>query len=56
MTASHDHAAPIIWTLALIVLTLWALGWLGAVGGPAAHLLLVLAAALAGIAWRTGRG
>ncbi|MCC6628007.1 MAG: hypothetical protein IT340_11460 [Chloroflexi bacterium] len=56
MTTGRDHAASIIWTLALIVLTLWALGWLGAVGGPTAHLLLVLAAALAGVAWRTGRG
>jgi hypothetical protein len=55
VTAGRDRAPSITGTLALCVLALWALGWLGNVGGAAVHLLLVLAAALAVVAWRAGR-
>jgi hypothetical protein len=33
-----------LWTLLVVLLALWVLGFIGSVGGAAIHLLLVLAA------------
>jgi hypothetical protein len=33
-----------LWTILVIILALWLLGFIGSVGGAAIHLLLVLAA------------
>ena len=32
-----------IWTIILILVTLWLLGWLGDIGGNLIHLLLIVA-------------
>jgi hypothetical protein len=33
-----------LWTILVIVLVLWLLGFIGSIGGSAIHLLLILAA------------
>ena len=33
-----------LWTMLVIILALWLLGFIGSIGGAAIHLLLVLAA------------
>ena len=33
-----------LWTILVIILALWLLGFIGSIGGAAIHLLLVLAA------------
>jgi hypothetical protein len=44
-----------LWTLALAVMVLWALGVLGSVAGLAIHSLLVVATSLTTSAWWSGR-
>ena len=35
---------PMLWTIVLVLVVLWALGLIGSVGGGMVHILLVLAA------------
>ena len=42
--ADSEGERTMLWTILVIILALWLLGFIGSIGGAAIHLLLVLAA------------
>lgn len=60
-TPSHRGATaeatevPMLWTLIVVLVVLWALGLIGSIGGAFIHLLLVLALILLVIQLLSGR-
>jgi hypothetical protein len=51
----EEGAEPMLWTILVVLLVLWALGLLASVGGAAIHLLLVVALVVLVVQLLSGR-
>jgi hypothetical protein len=51
----HKQEAKMLWTIVVIILILWLLGFIGHIGGGLIHLLLVIALIVIVIQLLTGR-
>jgi hypothetical protein len=43
LSQKAKESVPMLWTIALVLVVLWALGLIGNIGGGLVHILLVLA-------------